>query len=648
MNFFAHQAQARAKTRRMIWLFGFAVLAIVAAIDLVVLVAFGISLDPTDTQAREAIAPALLATTLLTLAVVGLGSLFKTLSLRSGGGAVARAMGGTLVPEDPRDFHLKRLRNVIEEMSIASGVPVPEIYVLDRESGINAFAAGFSESDAAVAVTRGALDRLSRDELQGVIAHEFSHILNGDMRLNLRLMGLIFGLLVLGLTGRKVLEHMRLGSSKRDGNALLLIALAVMIFGYLGVFLGRLIKAYISRQREFLADASAVQFTRLSHGLSGALMKIGAFQAGSKLTENDGEEVAHMLFGDGVGFSAWTATHPPLVERIRRIEPNFDPQMLMRLAAAEQTLDGVDEDQDPPAASALISGITGAPGAKTAPPNAATRPGMRAPTPQSVVDQIANPAMAHVEYASAIRLAMPPIMTAAAHTRERALDVVLALLTARDANSAGLLDQIGHRLGAARRKGSEELLEIARTIHPAQRLPLAQMALPALKRRPPSELKLVVDTIDELIRSDGRIDVFEYVLARLIRQQLIEAMEPGRPPHGDGKLPAARGAAVALLAVLAVHGHADATLARRAFAAGAQVLFPGSAPAWPASSDWIAALDQALPQLNGLLPVAKETLILALATTVGHDGRVAIEEAELLRLACTLLHCPLPPILGGA
>ena len=231
----------------MVWLFVLAILVIVAAINVVVLLVFGIAVVPENAEQQQALVPAMLASTAITLAVIGLGSLFKTLSLRSGGGSVARSMGGTLVPGDPRDFQLKRLRNVIEEMSIASGVPVPEIYVLDREPGINAFAAGFGPSDAAIAVTRGALDRLSRDELQGVIAHEYSHILNGDMRLNLRLMGLIFGLLVLGLSGRKVLEHMRIGGSKKEGNAILLIALAVMVFGYLGVFLGRMIKAYISR-----------------------------------------------------------------------------------------------------------------------------------------------------------------------------------------------------------------------------------------------------------------------------------------------------------------------------------------------------------------------------------------------------------------
>lgn len=646
MNFFAHQAAARAKSRRMVVLFVLAVIAIVVAIDLVALLAFGVvSADASQPPSDQALFGTLVASTFAVLAIIGLGSFYKTFSLRAGGGSVARAMGGTLVPEDPRDFHLKRLRNVVEEMSIASGVPVPEIYVLDGEAGINAFAAGYSPADAAVAVTRGALDRLSRDELQGVIAHEFSHILNGDMRLNLRLMGLIFGLLVLGLSGRKVLEHMRHGGNRKEGNALLLIALAVMILGYLGVFLGRLIKASISRQREYLADASAVQFTRLSHGLTGALMKIGAFEAGSKLGENRGEEVAHMLFGDGVGYGRLTATHPPLLERITRIDPRFDPQALTRLKLAERSFEGIDEDSEPPAASVLLAGFSPGPKA-TAPATPLPQANIEAPPPAQVVAEVANPGIAHVEYAVAIRQSLPPILSTAAHMRERAIDAVLSLLLALEADPAPALAEIAHRLGSVRARGAEELLVAARGLHPALRLPLVHLALPALKRRPPGETRLLMDTIDVLVHRDGRVDAFEYVLARLMRQQLDEAMQPGAARPGNGKLPAVRADALALLATLARHGHADADSARRAYAAGAEVLFPGEASSYAPPQDWVAALDRALPTLDALLPAAKETLVLALATTVGHDGQVAISEAELLRLTCTLLHCPLPPILG--
>jgi Zn-dependent protease with chaperone function len=666
MNFFEHQERARSNSRRMVVLFGLAVLAVVAAINAVVLIVLGLAAEPGKDPQVSPAATAIVVT-VITLAVIACGSLYKTFSLRGGGGAVARALGGSLVSGDTRDFHLRRLRNVVEEMAIASGMPVPEIYVLEQESAINAFAAGHSTGDAAIAVTRGALEHLSRDELQGVVAHEFSHILNGDMRLNLRLMGMIFGLLVLGLTGQKVLEHMR-GGSRREGGAILLIALAVMIFGYLGMFLGRLIKAAISRQREYLADASAVQFTRLSSGLSGALMKIGAFGAGSKLVNDDTEEVAHMLFGDGRGYSALTATHPPIVDRIRRIDPRFDPMALTRLAQLERQVAAVDRDHEPPSAAELISGLAassastrraqaaredvqaaGEEAPSVAPPDAQTSDQVLVPTPAQVVARIAQPGVEHVDYATAIRTALPPILRAAAHMRDRAIDLLLALLISPMSDHEPALAVISAQLGEGRRTGTVELIGVVSALHPAQRMPLVQIAMPALRRRPPQELAAMLTCVDAIVDLDGRIDVFEYALARMARQQLEEARHPGEGDRsGDAKLPTLRAEALGLIAVLAGHGQRDPELARRAFMAGAAVLFPGDAAVMPVISDWPTFLDEALPRLDGLLPAGKEKLVMALASCVGHDEQIAITEAELLRLTCALLHCPLPPLISGA
>ena len=270
MNFFEHQDRARKQSRRLIFVFMLAVLAIVAAINLILLLVMGVTgyevgeqtLSPVELV--KANAHLLAGGAIACVAVIGLASLFKTASLRSGGGQVARQLGGTLVESDTRDAKRRRLRNVVEEIALASGVPVPEIYVLEQESGINAFAAGFTPSDAAVAVTRGALEKLDRNELQGVIAHEFSHILNGDMRINIRLMGALFGILLLAIIGRRVLIHSHFAGRSRDKNgaAVLLIAFGLMAVGYIGLFFGRWIKAAVSRQREYLADASAVQFTR--------------------------------------------------------------------------------------------------------------------------------------------------------------------------------------------------------------------------------------------------------------------------------------------------------------------------------------------------------------------------------------------------
>ena len=312
MNFFERQARARRNTTRLVLLFALAVAGIVVAVDLGVLLVFGGE-------------PALLAmSTLLALGVIGIGSLYRMASLRGGGEAVALQMGGVPVPEDTTDLHLRRLRNVVEEMSIASGVPVPKVYVMEHEAGINAFAAGYSPSDAVIAVTRGALDRLNRDELQGVIAHEYSHILNGDMRLNIRLVGVLFGILMIGLIGRKILQHGGGGVRGRGAMPVLVGALIALVVGYVGLFFGRLIKAGVSRSREVLADASAVQFTRQTAGLAGALKKIGGLHDGSRLAERaEAEEVSHMLFGDGTGLRGLFATHPPLLQRIQALEPSF-------------------------------------------------------------------------------------------------------------------------------------------------------------------------------------------------------------------------------------------------------------------------------------------------------------------------------------
>ncbi len=278
---------------------------------------------------------ALIFTTVVVLAIICGASLFKTLSLRSGGGVVARSLGGTRVERSTRDPALRRLRNVVEEMAIASGVTMPEVYVLENEDGINAFAAGNSPADAAIAVTRGAATLLKRDELQGVVAHEFSHILNGDMRLNLRLLGWTFGLLAIAIVARIVLQTSPRtgGRGRRDGAAALMVAaLAVMILGYIGVFFGRLLQAAVSRHRERLADASAVQFTRDPAGLSGALLKIAGVSAGSKLVTPEAEEVAHMLFASGL--SRFFATHPSIEERLSSLNPSFRASELPALAAA--------------------------------------------------------------------------------------------------------------------------------------------------------------------------------------------------------------------------------------------------------------------------------------------------------------------------
>ena len=326
MDFFDRQDKARRSTKLLVFYFVTGVVLLIVTLYIAVtLIFFGVSSrthrgyrNPYEVSEGQQQAslwnPKLfLGVAVGTLAIIGIGSAFKTMELSQGGSVVASMMGGRLINSNTADPDERKLVNVVEEMALASGVPVPKIYVMDNERGINAFAAGHTTSDAVVAVTRGCMQLLSRDELQGVIGHEFSHILNGDMRLNLRLMGIIFGIICLAVIGR-VLLYARGGG--QDRNALPLLGLALIIIGGVGVFFGQLIQAAVSRQREFLADASSVQFTRNPAGLAGALKKIGGLAYGSKISNAHAGEAWHMFFGNGLGNSLVRPHgHAPAVDR---------------------------------------------------------------------------------------------------------------------------------------------------------------------------------------------------------------------------------------------------------------------------------------------------------------------------------------------
>jgi Zn-dependent protease with chaperone function len=331
VDFYSRQAAARGQSRWLVLAFATGLLAVALALDFVLFTFLAgrdayagfNAFDYARSHPGEA-----LVSTLIVVGVLGIASLYKSLELRAGGGVVARSLGGVLVSGDTRDLKRKRLLNVVEEMAIASGVPMPEVYVLDQEPGINAFAAGHTPANAAITVTQGALDRLNRDELQGVIGHEFSHVLNGDMRLNVQLMGWVFGLFVIGLIGRAIVDW---SPRNRRNSGTVALGFAVLVLGYVGMFAGRILQAAVSRQRERLADASGVQFTRNPQGLKGALVKIAALPEGSELVAADAEQAAHMFFAEGL--SRVFATHPPLMVRIRELDPQFDQAELERVAA---------------------------------------------------------------------------------------------------------------------------------------------------------------------------------------------------------------------------------------------------------------------------------------------------------------------------
>lgn len=641
MNFFARQEQARRKTRRLVLIFVLTVVAVIVAVDAVVVGLMLLGSESTAAATASELAVPLLLTSVAALAIISVSSLFRMASLGKGGGAVARALGGSFIPPDTQDPKLRRLRNVVEEMAIASGVSVPEIYVLDEEPGINAFAAGLNTSDAAVAITRGALDKLNRDELQGVMAHEFSHILNGDMRLNMRLLGMLFGILFIGLLGRMLLgslRHVRVRRSRNGGNAVIVIlafGVALTIIGYIGVLGAKIIKASVSRQREYLADASAVQFTRQADGIAGALKKIGGFTEGSRFVAHEPEEVSHMLFANGFrsGLSSMFATHPPLDERIRAIDPSFRPSDYAKAASA---VDGTGDAMEAAAGFAQ---------AQTRVPQEIL--GVSAST---IVGNTGNPDQAQIADAMKLRASIPPIVEQAAHDSGRAAALFLALLLNDDeAARARQIALIGEQLSPLVESVRPLYDEVA-ALGPAYRLPLADILFSALRRQPRRLLEQTLAMAEDLIMVDGQVTVFEYALVRLMRQHLAEADKPLGEPRAV-KLIDSVEALQTLFSVMAHTGHADAREARVAFEAGLSHLLPTERPEYTplerGTAPWDEMLDRALTRLDRLPFVIKEGLIEALTITVLHDGRITLRESELLRTVCALLHCPLPPLYSG-
>ena len=651
MNFFAQQERARAHTKRMLFLFVLAVICIVGSIDLVLFIAFGGMGDRHHTaKLSSTAAPQVMFwTSVLVLAVISLSSLYKISQLRSGGGAVARQLGAVPVESNSPDFAHKRLRNVVEEMAIASGVPVPEIYILEDEQAINAFAAGFTPSDAAVTVTRGAMNKLTRDELQGVIAHEFSHVLNGDMRLNIRLMGVLFGILVIGILGRKVVE----GTGRsRDSGGVVAFGIAILAIGYIGVFFGRLIKAGISRQREYLADASAVQFTRQSLGIGGALKKIGALAEGSKLETSDKEEVAHMLFGDGVGYSALFATHPPLDLRIKAIDPQFDPKELAQIAAAwSQPVSVGDEDS----ADVSISGFAPAIRTNAMPrsirsntlPDAATAMKLDA---TQITQRGTLPTQDDIANAGAIRTSIPERLRIAAHMPTGAMQLIFALTLDGDAERREKqLRMVEKYFDTSMSTATDQLGGDIAQLHPLQRLPLAQLAFPSLRRLPRPQLQTFLIVVNQLALSDGQAAIENYCLAKLIGVQVVDALDPSKAqPNGSVKLPACAAELADVFTVVSEYGSDNAADAERAYLLGMHEVLPNEIPAYEERKEWSLALDRALPKLDQLMPAGKELLVRGLTQAISADGVVTVVEAELLRTICAALHCPLPPQMDEA
>jgi Zn-dependent protease with chaperone function len=644
MDFFARQAATRRQSRWMVFLFILAVIAIVIAIDFVVVTTVailsvqedgGLLASPDLSLSRYPLV--VLFTSLVVLGTIGISSLARTVSLAAGGGKVAEQLGGTRVGADTTDPLKRRLRNVVEEIAIASGVPVPQVYVLEREAGINAFAAGYSPANAAIAVTRGTLVNLDRDELQGVIAHEFSHVLNGDMRLSTRMIGLLFGLTVIAMVARMILRFApRGGSGRKGGGGILVIflaALVVLALGWIGLFFGRLIQAAVSRHRESLADASAVQFTRDPQGLRNALVKIGALGAGSRFADADAEEVAHLLFAEGIRRAF--ATHPPLVERIREIDPRFQPAEFDAVRKRMSEARAMAEEE----AARTASGA-----ARRGGPLA----GAVALAPAAVAGLVANPGTEHVLQAQAVLESLPESFRRAARQPEQAtaLFVALAIDTAPEARERQLAF-IQQQYGGEHREAVQAMLPQVDELTAVQRMPALLQVFAALSQLGRAERVELLKCLNGLLVRENRASVFGYALRKLAQVQLQDNLDPRRRATGHLSALGARDALQVLFSTLAVQGGADEGAARQAYEAGMAIVLPGIHPPLAKLAHWPPQLDQALTRIDRLQPEAKNLLVQALAATISHDARMTVAESELLRAICATLHCPLPPLYAA-
>ena len=619
MDFFAAQDEARRRTRRLVWLFLAAVAAMIVGIYGALMVLFGGG----DYGWWNGTVFAWVAGSVV--AVVGLASLGKIAGLRAGGSAVAESVGGRRLDPRTADAAERRLLNIVEEMAIASGVPVPAVYVLPEQDTINAFAAGFTPDDAAVGFTAGALRELNRDELQGVVAHEFSHILNGDMRLNIHLIGVLFGILVLSILGQGLLRASFAGETghrRRDGKegasiALMFAAvgLVLMIAGSIGVFFGRLIQSAVSRQREYLADAAAVQFTRHPEGLAGALRKIGA--SGSRVSHPHSQDVAHLFFANGLRLSlgGWFATHPPLEERIRALDPSWD-------------------------------GTFGKAQRRTTPPPPEEKASAAEAATAGVLPRMAGAAvLAGVLGAEALAKAQGVLTDLEARCGEALRDpsearaLVFALLVADSLPEARPV-QLDYLRGSAGEETEEAVERWRRALEglpEGERLPLVELILPVLSLLEGRERADFLQRVRRLVLADGQVTWFAFVAGWMVRRHL-EPPEHLRPIDRPRQVAEATGVLLASLAVLDA-GEEGAQAAFRRAVAGSEVF--GGLVGYPEVTlpDYLR-LEDALRRLGGATFALRKEVLEAAERLVSDDGQVSPAEREMLQLTAAALDIP--------
>ncbi|MBO36225.1 MAG: hypothetical protein CL612_00125 [Anaerolineaceae bacterium] len=630
MDFFDLQDAARRRTNILVVYFVLAVFAIAISVYLVIVAIFY----------RESFGfywdlGLFLTVVLSTLTIVGVGTLIRGLQLKQGGQVVAEMLGGSLADSLSKDINVKRLVNVVEEMALASGTPVPPVYILEDETGINAFAAGFSTGDAVIGVTRGCLDNLNREQLQGVIAHEFSHIINGDMRLNIRLMSVLAGILSIATIGYVLLRTAAFSSHRyrrresrggREAALLLGLGIALIVVGYVGVFFAKVIKSAVSRQREYLADASAVQFTRNPQGLAGALKVIGGLALGSKMISEHAEEASHMFFASGVTslFSTIMSTHPNLTNRIKVLDPHFNGKFDEFQSSNNAVEEGV--------SSRLVSGEV----------KLATDSG-------KVLSSVGLPSSDHVSYAADILRNIPEDVSRAIHEPFGARSVIYCLLL--DKNEVVCRRQLDYLKQHCDTATYSETLRVAKTLESIAtelRLPIVDIAISALRQLSQNQYSAFREHINYMIEADNHINLFEYTLHHVVRRHLDSAFsDENANVKSIRSLATVRVECNVLLSALVQAGHATESDRPTVFQAGIEELFTNADSAQYVSEVSLAKVDEALDVLVAVAPKIKRCIVKACVVCVVYDQYITVSEAELLRAVADSLGCPIPPIIAS-
>lgn len=636
MNFFESQDTAKRNTKKLFLLFALAVVSLIVITNLLVMAVFGFAATGTTSMA---------ATTdfqfdmdiflLVGVAVTGIifiGSVYKIASLSGGGARVAEMMNGRLLVAGTDDVDERRVLNVVEEMAIASGTPVPPVYLMD-EDGINAFAAGYSPSDAVIGVTRGTIKTLTREQLQGVIAHEFSHILHGDMRINIRLIGILHGIMVLGIIGYYLMRTSGRSSRSKNSAGIVMLGLGLTVIGYAGTFFGNLIKAAVSRQREFLADASAVQFTRNPDGIAGALMQISRHAERSYLRNPKTAEISHALFEEGShsAMSGLYATHPPLEKRIAAILPRWDGsyELIERQARKPEPPEpAADAAARRQRAETFLGGLAGV------------------LVTDAMINQVGNPQAQHIERADALLQQLPAQLHEAAQDPAGARALVYLLVL--DTDPAVRKAQMQLLQNSADKGVYSELQRLAQgnsKVDAEQRMTLVTIALSSLRQLSNKQYMLFKENFNALIVVDKKISLFEWSLQKILFHHLEQVFERGGPPSlGRKDLRHLQDYTALLLSIISHSTQQQNLSTEQAYAKGAELL-KLEVPLVPLADINFEKLNDAVDRLVDLKPLQKPALLKACAACITADGNIAPIEAELLRAVAATIDCPMPPLV---